>query len=188
MDIITGTKKDEPDGLGLHPDEALDVSIIQWQGPRYKPWLKTIATLVAGVFLFQQVVWAGDVRDIFRDRHDEAMETFEEIEKMRERQAETIEDIEVTESEEELPLEGEDIGALTTESADGVMTYADGLEVTYEDGIIKRISYPEGDSVRIIDYEYIIDENTDTITSYILTEPLIRAPVNSKANMVKTME
>ncbi|MBU4488571.1 MAG: hypothetical protein KKI13_05855, partial [Candidatus Omnitrophica bacterium] len=111
----TAVEKNEPDGLDFAVPE---VSIIQWQGPRYRPWLKTIAAIIAGVFLLQQVVWAGDINDIKNILPDDKaeisspMQTMEDAEEAQQRQRELLEEKEEIAPTEEPPVtstEGEGI-------------------------------------------------------------------------------
>jgi len=41
-----------------------EVGIIRLQTPRFKPWLKAIAMVVAWIFLSQQVIYSAELRDI----------------------------------------------------------------------------------------------------------------------------
>ena len=112
MKVNDEIKKDEPDGLSSHPDDNLDVSIIQWQGPRYKIWLKSIAIVVAGVFLFQQVAWAGDIRDLIGGEGS-PKQTLDEVKETLQRQQELLGEMEIIEPlQEVLPAaeeEAEDV-------------------------------------------------------------------------------
>jgi hypothetical protein len=100
-------KKDEPDRLGSNVGEELNVSIVQWQGPRYKIWLKSIAVLVAGVFLFQQIAWAGDIPSLLRDTQ-KAMGEFERFEEMKQLEEELLEDMQPIEPQEDIPQPDEE--------------------------------------------------------------------------------
>jgi len=74
---------------GLDPAGKEDLGIIKMQSPRYRVWLKSIAAVVAGVFLFQQIAWAGDLRDLFREE-DSPLQTIEQWEDAMERQRELV--------------------------------------------------------------------------------------------------
>ncbi|MFH0839850.1 MAG: FKBP-type peptidyl-prolyl cis-trans isomerase, partial [Candidatus Omnitrophota bacterium] len=112
--------KNEPYGYGseLSSSAELEVSIIQWQGPRYNVWLKTVAMIVVGVFLCQQVVWAGDIKDILPDNKQDGetpMQTLGETEEAQKRQQELLEEQAVIEPEIEKTTEEETIAPPITE-------------------------------------------------------------------------
>src|SRR3989338_8936123 len=103
MEQYAGIKKDEPGGLVSNAKGELNVSIIQMQSPRYKIWLKSTAIIVTGVFLFQQIAWAGDIRDII-PQEEPAMQTLQEAEETLKRQQELLDQMEIVPNAEEEAL------------------------------------------------------------------------------------
>ncbi len=103
-------KNDNP--LGFSPNtsssEELEMSIIQWQSPYYKIWLKITAMIMVGVFLCQQVVWAGDIKDILPDNKQAvppAMQTLNETEEALRRQQELMDEQEIIQPAIEPPFD-----------------------------------------------------------------------------------
>ncbi|MDP3789260.1 MAG: FKBP-type peptidyl-prolyl cis-trans isomerase, partial [Candidatus Omnitrophota bacterium] len=148
-----------------------EVSIVEWQSPRYRIWLKTTAAIVAGVFLLQQVVWAGDIRDLITDKQqgvDVLKQTLEEGDEAKTRQQELLDEMGDIEAAKEQPLETEDIHAQPVSGGANTVTYDDGTNVTYENGRIKQVMDSEG---RTIFYTYELDPNNqNNIAAYILQE------------------
>ncbi|MDD5681333.1 MAG: cysteine peptidase family C39 domain-containing protein, partial [Candidatus Omnitrophica bacterium] len=99
MKLEKAATKNEPYGYNseLSSSDELELSIIQWQSPRYNVWLKVVAVIVVGVFLCQQVVWAGDIKDILpanKEQVETPKQTLEETQDAQQREQELMEEME----------------------------------------------------------------------------------------------
>ena len=120
MKLEKAATKNEPYGYNseLSSNDELELSIIQWQSPRYNVWLKAVAVIVVGVFLCQQVVWAGDINDILPSNKQEIetpMQTLGETQDTQQRQQELLEEQGIIEPAKEEKEEQELIAPPVTE-------------------------------------------------------------------------